>query len=254
MDDYTFEEMLAGIKTIPNLLSTEECFELIGVLEAQGFEELDAAYSKSERDNKRIIKVDPHLAAKIFVRLKPHLAPTLDIGHHSKTLHHHRLLHGKWRLKGLSPKLRFYRYDKGNKFKRHTDFSDHPNALTHRGFQTLLIYLNNVKKGGATQFFVHNGQNMNVEWSITPETGLGAVFHQNMVHSGQVVETPPKYCIRTNIEYVRETPVPELSLDEQTAVRMYNEAANLPTELEQCMQITKAQEYWKDVELYVEGY
>jgi len=53
--------------------------------------------------------------------------------------------------------------------------------------------------------------------------------------------------------YKRITDIPELEPHEKQAVQMYEDVNKIQDDIEQIMQITKAQEIWKDVELYING-
>lgn len=107
------------------------------------------------------------------------------------------------RATGLYEQFRFYRYDPGQRFKRHKD-----GALeTERGERsrlTFLIYLNTKYEGGETVFSDYtfeNGETITHEIRIMPEVGLGLFFVHERKQEGSAVTGGRKYVMRTDVLY-----------------------------------------------------
>ena len=96
-----------------------------------------------------------------------------------------------WKLKGLNPQMKIYRYEVGQQFKMHRDIPYRPSD-NERSFVTMLIYLNEDYDGGETFF---------MDGSIVPETGKCLLFQQNILHAGVKVTDGVKYAIRTDVMY-----------------------------------------------------
>jgi hypothetical protein len=259
-NDYTTSQMHDTIHQF-EVLSPEECIALIARVEAKGFEPLPVQYDKQYRNNVRVKLEDPELLHALLGQVLKHVPHVLNVDKDTKTLHTHRLLHGKWQVAGLDPVLRFYRYDKGGVFEQHEDFSDHVDALRHRGMVTLFIYLNDVPhaNGGSTDFFVHDGQRFVENLSVQPQAGKAVCFHQRLTHRGAPLLQGHKYCVRTNILYKRLNDVPSLNTNETNAICLYEEAMECESNTEKAEKAEKAesllieaQSLWPDVMMYME--
>ncbi len=167
--------MIAGIFT------PAECEQLIKQSERSGYEvasimtEKGAKVITDVRNNQRLIYKDEELAKKIWKRISD-LVPE-QIGN-SKAV-------------GLNELFRFYKYEPGQKFKRHVDESfirDEREA----SYYTLLIYLNDDFEGGETDFD---------EVSVKSEKGVALVFLHSIPHEGVEVKSGVKYVLRTDIMY-----------------------------------------------------
>ena len=168
------------IWTISSFLSTQECNQLILAGERNGFKEADvglpggAKMMKGIRDNYRAHLEDPDFAAQIWASLGP-LAPTLDDGA---------------RAIGIYDKMRFYRYDVGQKFKRHID-----GRVTHNGHEsrlTFMVYLNDDYSGGDTLFN---------HVLIRPEQGMALLFIHEQKHESTPITAGTKYVLRSDVLY-----------------------------------------------------
>jgi len=185
-----------GIFTISGLFSPAECDDLIKRGEDLGYEAAGVRTSDGPkmmtkvRNNDRAEFKDKAFADDVWARVEPYIPPVLD----------------GVRATGLFPNFRFYRYDPGQRFKRHIDGAvDMPNG--DRSKLTLLIYLNEGYSGGATVFSnyefsdgvatVHNKR-------ITPQTGLVLVFRHELKHEGEELVDGRKYVLRTDVLYERE--------------------------------------------------
>lgn len=172
-----------SIWTIPHLLTETECRQLIGFAEGFGFEEATVGLSsgarmmKGVRDNFRA-EVDDHaLATHFWAQIKNEFPASLE---------------GVTPV-GLNPHFRFYRYEKGQKFKRHIDGRQKIGELESR--VTFMIYLNADFEGGATAFD---------DVAIQPTTGTALLFVHELKHEGCPVESGQKYVLRSDVLFQSE--------------------------------------------------
>jgi prolyl 4-hydroxylase len=88
----------------------------------------------------------------------------------------------------INPRLRFLRYNPGDYFMPHHDMR------YKRSEWTLHIYLNEAFKGGETTFIED-------AWKVayTPEAGSVILFHQSLLHEGNIVVEGRKYSVRTEM-------------------------------------------------------
>jgi predicted 2-oxoglutarate/Fe(II)-dependent dioxygenase YbiX len=185
-------ESLEGIDifTINGFLTPEECADFIAVSEAAGYADAPITTAsgfvmrKDIRDNARVIHDDPELAARLFERARPFLPETWFT---------------HWDLVGFNERFRYYRYDPGQKFDRHTDgcFQRDNGERSHL---TFMIYLNEGCDGGATAF-----HNFHPSLLVRPETGKALVFNHRRLHEGMPVIRGRKYVLRTDVMYRRRT-------------------------------------------------
>ncbi len=171
----------AGVFTIRNFFTEEECEHMIFASEQMGYEEAmiqtgtGMRMYKDVRNNDRVIFDDKKLAAAVFERVRPFLPATLN----------------EWALLELNERFRFYRYEGGQYFKWHKDGS-HTRSEEEASLLTLMIYLNEDYTGGSTAF----------RWeTIKPEKGMALVFPHLMLHQGATVEEGVKYVLRTDVMY-----------------------------------------------------
>ena len=201
-----------GAFQLLNVLSSDECSRFIQLTESLGFLE-DAAVSlpRSVRHNCNVTwVVDEETDGIVWSRCK-HLL-TGDTG----------LFNGKQPL-GLNARFRFYRYEKGDYFKPHTDGSWPgsrvknkqliQNAYPDRWSQmSALVFLSEGYEGGSTQFWVNREDSslpvrdmfqtkiVNV---TTPAGGVLCFPHGNnplhCLHSSEEIVSGVKYIIRTDM-------------------------------------------------------
>jgi prolyl 4-hydroxylase len=171
----------AGLFTLKEFLTPQECAVYIGGSEQTGYEEAaiqtanGAEIAREIRNNDRIVFDDPALAKTLFERARPCLPNELD----------------QWTLSGFNERFRFYRYVPGQYFKWHKDGfyfkSDDEVSLL-----TFIIYLNEGYEGGNTEF----------QWEIIkPSTGMALVFPHAMRHQGAPIANGTKYVLRTDVMY-----------------------------------------------------
>ncbi|MGJ7580390.1 2OG-Fe(II) oxygenase [Variovorax sp. RHLX14] len=169
----------AGILTIDNFLSVEECQNLIQHSEAIGYEQAAIRTDEGDRvikdirNNDRVIFDDMSLAGQLFERAKPFLIPEKD----------------GWILSRMNERFRFYRYIEKQKFAWHLDGTV---TDTHgdETFLTFMMYLNDDFEGGSTDF----------NWEkIEPKRGRALVFPHRLRHQGSPVSAGSKYVLRTDV-------------------------------------------------------
>jgi predicted 2-oxoglutarate/Fe(II)-dependent dioxygenase YbiX len=93
---------------------------------------------------------------------------------------------------GLNERLRFYRYEPGQRFRWHRDGS-YARDRDERSLLTVLLYLNDDFSGGATEFEAGP--------RVTPEAGCALVFAHGLRHQGAPVIRGRKYVLRTDVMY-----------------------------------------------------
>jgi prolyl 4-hydroxylase len=183
-DSLDFSTNLAWM--LPDVLTKAECAVQIARIEALG--PVDAPISTAAgfvmrpdvRNNQRVMFDDPGLAALLYARIAPSLPE---------------------RLAGLCPvganeRFRCYRYTPGQRFAPHYDGAYVRNA-DERSELTLIVYLNHVFSGGATQFHDHGV-------TAVPRTGSALLFQHAMLHEGCVVTDGVKYVLRSDVMFRRE--------------------------------------------------
>jgi hypothetical protein len=170
---------------IHGFLSPEECDGFIERSERLGYADAPITTSvgfvmrKDIRDNSRVIVDDLDLAADWWYRAKSLLGEDWF----------------GWKAVGLTERFRFYRYDIGQKFARHTDgYFERPNG--DRSHFTFMVYLNDGFEGGATAFHQSRPSLL-----ITPERGMALVFYHRQLHEGMPVVKGRKYVLRTDVMY-----------------------------------------------------
>ena len=173
----------AGVFTIEDFLSPQECAafiersELIGYSEAAIRTENGDELLKDARNNDRIILDDFDLAASLYERAKQQL-PNEEAG---------------WAHCGFNERFRYYRYEKQQKFVWHLDGTVRKSP-TVESVQTFMIYLNDDFTGGNTDF----------GWeSVKPVQGMALVFPHRLRHQGSTVQEGVKYVLRTDVFYAK---------------------------------------------------
>jgi prolyl 4-hydroxylase len=175
------------IFTVPHVLSAQECAALVAHAEALGFEAAPITTPRgfvmapSVRNNTRVMLDDEARAAALWERLSPVIPQR----------------RGAWRATGLNERLRFYRYEPGQRFKWHHDgaFERTPDERSHL---TLMIYLNDDFVGGQTEFALDE------TLGVRPQTGMALLFHHPVLHQGAAVLQGVTYVLRTDVMYRRQ--------------------------------------------------
>ena len=174
-----------GIKifTVDDVLTKEECTELIKITESEGYKSATITTSKGfvhrpeVRNNGRVIDDDPERAKTLFEKIKQYLPEKI------------------WgrKLIGVNERFRFYKYEPGQYFKWHFDGAFERNPFEASQL-TIIIYLNGDCTGGQTQFA--DG----IE-GVKPKAGRMLVFNHPIEHQGCAVTSGVKYVMRTDAMY-----------------------------------------------------
>jgi hypothetical protein len=203
-----------NIWTVSNILSHEECQQLIDASERVGYDVAAITLAKDKyvmatnvRNNTRTVIDDREFAEQLWERLKyfvPELCTDL-FGH--ETLGEGYTI----QIPGCNERFRFYRYDSAQRFKPHVDgsFSRVVDTIQEKSFITCMVYLNNVAQGGATNFLERNKQ---IKFTVQPVAGNCLFFvHRGNLHEGEMMPEESKerkYVIRTDIMYKRPAELP----------------------------------------------
>ena len=138
------------------------------------------------RNNDRVNLADPELATTMWSRIASVL-PLID----------------NQMATGVDSRLRFYRYEPGQEFKRHKD-----GVVTNENGDvsklSYLIYLNDDFDGGATTFRDYlgtGGERKKKQYIIQPIAGSALIFRHERWHEGTPVINGSKYVLRTDIFY-----------------------------------------------------
>lgn len=169
------------IWVIENFWTPEQCADVIAISEAKGYRaatintESGTRLVEHVRNNTRVLYTDFTLAETIWQQIKPyapqHIGNSVAIG--------------------LNELFRFYKYQPGQRFKKHRDQSYIRNPA-EASYYTFMIYLNNDYTGGETTF-------NNV--TIHPQPGAALIFLHSLEHEGSEVIQGTKYVLRTDIMY-----------------------------------------------------
>lgn len=174
------------IGTVRDALSPARCAALIRSAEAVGFTDapittpLGFVMAPEVRNNTRVMVDQPAFAAELWARLGPQV-PARP---------------GPWEAVGLNERLRFYRYEPGQRFAWHRDgaFARDPREASRL---TLMLYLNDGFEGGQTDFDVEPAL------SVRPEAGTALFFAHGVRHQGAAVVRGVKYVLRTDVMFRR---------------------------------------------------
>ena len=176
-------EVAEGVYLVPDLLTPEECQELIVLTEARGYEAAPIttvsgfAMRPDIRNNTRVIVDDVERAEALWRRGRDEIPG---------------FLRGRQAI-GLNERFRFYRYDPGERFAPHRDGAyRRDNGET--SLLTFLVYLNAGFEGGET---------IVERLSITPRLGMSLIFEHQLLHEGAAVTSGRKYVLRSDVMYGR---------------------------------------------------
>lgn len=188
--------MANSFVVLRQILSAEECVNLIQVSCSQGFEEAKVGFSsgaqfaKNIRNNERMEFESKELAETLWNRIRN--AGIDDLEHAGSPL-------------GLNPKFRFYRYSPGQRFKPHKDGKVKSDDGSQSLF-TVLFYLNQGFHGGQTTLLLDGPSSVQPasRVSITPRCGDALIFCQSLWHEGAVVTEGEKYVLRSDLMFNAE--------------------------------------------------
>lgn len=175
------QALATGIFTISDVLTADECRQLIALAERRGFQAATVnaidgpRLDKEMRNNDRMIEDDFDLAKLLWSRIRKFVPRTL-LG---------------TRVRGLNERFRYYRYTPGQRFDWHFDGSFvRPNGEMSR--LTFMIYLNEEYEGGQTRF---------ESVSVAGKQGMALLFEHELLHEGAAVTSGVKYVLRSDVMY-----------------------------------------------------
>jgi len=185
------------IFTLSNVLSEQECAEYIALTENIGYTPAGLTIGQDEymmvpgvRNNERVILDDEKRAADLWRRIAEYVPATID----------------NWTALGLNERLRFYRYDPGQRFAPHR-VGSYMRQNGECSKLTLMIYLNDGFEGGDTRFYIHQHyfelleKEVVPDVSVVPKTGMALCFRHERRHEGSRVIRGRKYVLRSDVMY-----------------------------------------------------
>lgn len=164
------------LQVVDNLLTPQECQDLINKAESIGFKEVDrgiAIYHQA-------MITDQTLANKFYHKIK-HLLPSHFNG---------------FPIVGLNDHFRFSKYHPRGFFDIHKD-GVNQDSKGNRSVMTLNIFLNDNFQGGETDFYYDDKTTL--RYSVQPKPGRGALFAAQQYHCGNQVVEGYKYLLRTDV-------------------------------------------------------
>jgi predicted 2-oxoglutarate/Fe(II)-dependent dioxygenase YbiX len=198
---------------INNVLTPEECAEVIELAEQSGFQPAaiyDAATKTVHRNCTRRMIDDDALAENWFERILHAL---------NDTPYEHKVKDCPWLKEGneslhavsLNEQLRVNRYAQGQFYTKHLDaaFTRGSDAGDREGEKSLMsvhIYLNDGYKGGITRF--HGGGRW---FDVNTKMGSVLLFEASIPHEAAKVTKGEKYVVRSDIMYSSKADLSEVA-------------------------------------------
>jgi prolyl 4-hydroxylase len=183
-----------GIMTLSNVLTKNECKNLIAKGEQIGFFEASVRTNngqqmlKSIRNNERIMFSDTELADDLFKRINPYL-DEFKVSNNSPVC--------------LNDYFRIYKYNKGQRFNQHKDGQEKIDNMISN--VSVLFYLNDDFTGGSTSFYEYTRNDGKMQHnkfeSIKPVSGSALLFWHKTFHTGDEIELGEKYVLRSDLFY-----------------------------------------------------
>ncbi len=175
--------------TLENVLTVEECKQLIDGSEQSGYTEAlinigpnEAILVPDYRKGSRFMTDDKLFVSKLWSRICDQIPDTYK----------------SCKACGLNERLRFLRYDSGDFFKPHCDGCYSRPDGSELSLITIQIYLNEGFRGGETTFL---SESTDDRLGVVPKTGMILVFDQSLYHSGSKLIDGQKYTIRTDVMF-----------------------------------------------------
>ena len=196
------KEEISGklIFLIHDFFTAEECRRSISFSEGRGYVDaplttpLGFIMAKEVRNNTRVMVDDPDFAARLFARARPFLPPRVETR----------------RAHGMNERFRYYRYDVGQRFRKHYDGSFWRNP-EEESLLTFMVYLNDDFSGGTTDFYYDDAR---LKVRVQPRQGLALVFAHAQLHEGAAITRGCKYVLRTDVMY-RVVEVPDALVEKE---------------------------------------
>lgn len=214
--------------TINNILTFNECNELINNNEKKGFKPSPLSGGghgncdkTPSRTSQFIVIDDKKLANKLWSRLKSYVPKNLR--GISPVSYVNSVTKGdEYKPIGINEHIRFYKYDIGQYIKKHDDYrmSRYRYERTtnkyyyQMTFLTVLVYLNDNFEEGTTNYwndstksnfrFLVNVRNQDPDIVINPKIGMASISDHVIQHEGIPPKKNSKYILRTDIIHERE--------------------------------------------------
>jgi len=166
------DNIAEGIWLTGALLQPDECAELLSLSHKNGYEKR----TSPRRHNRECFIWRPDLSKQIVTRLNSKISED-------------KLM--PFYVYDTSAVLQCYLYRRGDLVAPHYDQSNRVNHGTQSAY-TLIIYLNDRFKGGATAF-----PELGIE--LSAPVGHGILFAQSLLHEGMKVMGGEKYIVRTDV-------------------------------------------------------
>ena len=99
----------------------------------------------------------------------------------------------------MNERLRFLRYDPGERFAPHNDGCYVRPDKSELSFITVQLYLNEGFQGGSTTFLSWNEED---RLEVVPKIGRVLVFEHRILHEGSPLVKGRKYAVRTDAMYI----------------------------------------------------
>ena len=161
---------------IDNILSPTECADFIHLLDnPDELELVDHGYASYERN----ILHSPNWANHIYNRITPYLPEKIKNNTYANDY------------------FRFSKYTPGQRFGLHQDKINR-DTNGSRAIMTVNIFLNDNFEGGETCFY-ENENSPQPTICAVPKVGRGAIFENQIWHTGNMVHNSCKYLIRTDV-------------------------------------------------------
>ena len=178
---------------LDNVFSEKECKEWIEMTESKSYEPALVNIGGGRqmlmpdvRNNMRCIIDSEELADKLFQRIKPFLPAACGMN----------------KLVSLNERLRFLRYDPGEKFEQHYDGAYTRPDGSEMSRITVQLYLNEGFQGGCTNFLDDRTIGMDrPAVPCVPKTGRVLIFEHRLLHEGEELRVGRKYAMRTDAMY-----------------------------------------------------
>lgn len=175
-----FEKLKDHIYIADNFLTESEIDKFIDISESEGYVAADVDVHGERqmisliRDNDRVDLQSDEIADSLWQRIDTRSLPQVD----------------GLSAAGLTPYLRFYRYQGEQKFQFHKDGGKEYQG--RKTYYTLLIYLSDLPDSGATCF--RDGR-----YSVYPERGKALLFKHDLWHAGLPAKDAIKYVLRADM-------------------------------------------------------
>jgi len=222
-----------SIFTLQNILTPEECLEVIKDATSHGWSESSPSgggHGRTGREDPRTSQFSvifkPDLAEKLWKKVLPHLPA--DLEYLGENVYFNQTTKGtEWKPHCVYDKMRIYKYQPGQNFPEHFDYKVKRSIVTkdsevvQQSFLSLLVYLNDDFEGGETGYWP-NSDHVHIRFKregeknqkshqikITPVTGTAVIQDQNILHEGLTPRKGDKYLLRTDLIHQRDVHRPE---------------------------------------------